>query len=390
VKPKKQDNVSITDELVNTVVKRLVAGKRVRRTLPGGGRVHVDRALPFLCVYREPVDPPDAGTAQLIKGEAAFLTATTAKPTLPGLPRLVTRLAECMSERFGAFLIVENWSAPDTDVAAAARKDDIEPTELRPDFVVTARGPNAPQRTLESLRKNLGRISILKQAFFTFAKTRTNSKPEHHYSLGRRAMVKAVWDVDRRLAEIADRFDFLLQVTPVNAEAAWHEFHRGKFESPPRFYYRPLAVLSEYLVGGLSKPRLRLLAARVVASQLLVDGASFIDTFRQLDRDCDFPQRTAYTVTMRTYRGGGLTKDAVYLRGLVEILDYLKKGVQLDPLFVGKIAADHIPFIRELQHRKVLRPPPLTPRYLELPGVPERLGRVRNGATELDLIKGKR
>jgi uncharacterized protein (TIGR02421 family) len=149
-----------------------------------------------------------------------------------------------------------------------------------------------------------------------------------------------------------------------------------------------LAVLSEHLVGGMSKQRMRLLAARVLAVQMLIEGAEFIDTFRALDRDHQFPQRVAYTITMRVYRGGGLTKDAVYLQGLVEILDYLKGDGQLEPLFVGKIAAEHIPLIQELQHRKVLKPPIFRPRYLDLPGVAERLDRTRNGVTVLDLIEG--
>jgi len=633
----------IAGELVAEIRARLEAGKRVRRTLPGGGRLHIDRQLPFLCVYRQPLHNLDEGTNQLIEGEASFLIAAAGKRANISLSGLVSKLIEVMAYQFGAFLIVEVWSAPDKDVAVAADQDDIQPTELRPDFVISARRPNVPHRTVESLRKHLQRISImrqvasvqvdfrahayppglsyllkahqsrqlqcdtigicvrpiyrdhesgdlfpavlhnlkrglgraLKQAFFTFAKTRTNTQPEHYYSLGRRAMVKAVWDVDRRISEISDSFNFLLQVTPVNAEAAWREFRRSRFESVPRFYYRPLAVepavlkrrlfgvaiekiedptlgelfrqrqdeldrqitmltdigtprfllgsrqvyggvsrellalardlldrlpshsredavggqisasefarhaqqeieyyrsqlpsftatvqvrddmfsgllsscgnliighrtkipvrrvqallqhevathlltyynglnepfqqlhsgfagyeplqeglavLAEYLVGGLSIPRLRVLAARVVAAHLLVEGASFVDAFRLIDRDYEFSQRMAYTIVMRIYRGGGLTKDAVYLRGLVEILDYLRDGGELDPLFVGKIAVKHVSLIKELRHRKVLRPPALRPRYLDMPGVTERLAQTRNGITVLNLIKGK-
>jgi len=120
---------------------------------------------------------------------------------------------------------------------------------------------------------------------------------------------------------------------------------------------------------------------------MLIESAAFLDTFHTLDRDHGFSQRVAYTITMRTYRGGGLTKDAVYLQGLVEILDYLRGGGQLDPLLVGKIAAEHIPLIQELQHRKVLKPPALRPRFLEMPGVGERLDKARNGITVVDLIK---
>ncbi len=42
--------------------------------------------------------------------------------------------------------------------------DDVEPTELRPAFVLPSSGPRVPQRTLEKLRMNLQRISVLKQS----------------------------------------------------------------------------------------------------------------------------------------------------------------------------------------------------------------------------------
>ena len=82
----------------------------------------------------------------------------------------------------------------------------------------------------------------------------------------------------------------------------------------------------------------------------MLDGASFIDTFRTLNHNYEFSQRTAYTIAMRLYRGGGLTKDAVYLRGLLQILRYLREGGELEPLFIGKVASAHLPMISELTH----------------------------------------
>ena len=151
-----------------------------------------------------------------------------------------------------------------------------------------------------------------------------------------------------------------------------------------------LAVLAEYLVGGLSRPRLRLLAGRVVAARCLIEGATFIETFRELTRTYGFGQRTAFTMTVRIYRSGGLTKDAVYLRGLIGVLDYLKKGGKLEPLFVGKIMGDHIPIIQELQARQVLRPVPLRPRYMDQLQTTQRLERLRNGLTVLDLSERRK
>ena len=58
---------------------------------------------------------------------------------------------------------------------------------------------------------------------------------------------------------------------------------------------------------------------------------------------------------MRVFRGGGLTKDAIYLRGLLQLLAHLARGGALEPLLVGKIALDHVPLVEELVLREVLR-----------------------------------
>ena len=148
-----------------------------------------------------------------------------------------------------------------------------------------------------------------------------------------------------------------------------------------------LAVFAEFLSGGLTASRLRTLAARVVAVHMLVDGANFVDVFRELHHGNDFQQEAAFTITARVFRGGGLTKDAVYLRGLLRILEYLGSRGNLEILFVGKIAAHHVKMIKELQARKVLLSAPALPRYLDDPEARKRLEQVRKGLSVFDLLK---
>jgi uncharacterized protein (TIGR02421 family) len=146
-----------------------------------------------------------------------------------------------------------------------------------------------------------------------------------------------------------------------------------------------LAVLAEYLVDGLTVNRLRLLAGRVVAANAMVQGSTFIETFNLLHKNHNFPEYTAYYITMRIYRGGGLTKDAVYLAGLIHLLKYLKDGGDLEPLYTGKFNISHIKLIQELLHRDVLRPPVL-PRFLERDSVKKRIENLRNGIELKDLL----
>jgi uncharacterized protein (TIGR02421 family) len=628
--------VRITEQLVAAVCQRLAENKRVRRQLPHRGRLHIDRLLPFICVYRRPAKGSDPGTDRLVTSEASYVVASSLPEHKLGLTKLLRGVTRIMGGHFGAFLLLEIWA--DATSPGRAAKVDYVP---RPAFRLFGPTRGALEPLVESFRSALSGIQLAKQqavvtwapaltrrppdmppimsnnalreldctvlglavspvyrhpksnviypivlrqlqrqltnalrrGFYKFVQSYTKHDHAHFHMLGRRAVVRAVWDVDEQLEQVARSFDTLLQITPVNAYRAWNEFKRNRFEKTPVFRYRPLpadpvllkrklydtpiervedptlqqlfrekqdeldrritlvqdintpnfvhgsiqlfggvedellrlarhilakvtwrtreesaggyvnaqqfaaraeaeiawfrhqwpavtsgveirgdvtaglmvscgrllisrtakfpssrvdpllqhevgthvlthyngwaqpfkqlgsglagyeplqeglAVLAEYLTGGISRPRLRLLAARVAVAKSMLCGATFIDAFRELHRLYNFPQRIAYYATMRTFRGGGFTKDAMYLRGLCQVLEYLKGGAELEPLLIGKIGLDHVPLIRELQWRGVLKEAPLRPRYLDAPQASRRLGRLKEGLTVMDLLE---
>lgn len=145
-----------------------------------------------------------------------------------------------------------------------------------------------------------------------------------------------------------------------------------------------LAVFAEYMVGGLTRQRLRTLAARVLAIHWMVGGQEFADVFAGL-REHGLKRRQAFITALRVFRGGGLTKDVIYLRGLHELLKYLAAGHDFEPLYVGKIGLSHIPFIQELRRRGIVAPPRILPRFWDDPTVRQRLEACR-GKTVLDLL----
>lgn len=150
-----------------------------------------------------------------------------------------------------------------------------------------------------------------------------------------------------------------------------------------------LGVLAEYLSGGLTRGRLRLLAGRVVATQALVQGANFSEVCKMLMSKHNFGYDIAFTITLRIFRGGGLTKDALYLKGLTDLLTYLGRGGSLTPLFIGKFALKHKEFIEDLRSRKVLHDPPLKPYYLKKLKAKELLEKIRGGVAVINLMKRK-
>lgn len=101
-----------------------------------------------------------------------------------------------------------------------------------------------------------------------------------------------------------------------------------------------LAVFSEYMGGALTLKRLKELAYRVLASDSLIKGYSFSDTFDMLHGQYKLERDRAFTITMRVHRGGGFTKDSLYLSGLGKIYKRYKKGISMDPLLTGKVALE--------------------------------------------------
>ncbi|MCD9032010.1 flavohemoglobin expression-modulating QEGLA motif protein [Luteimonas sp. Y-2-2-4F] len=134
-----------------------------------------------------------------------------------------------------------------------------------------------------------------------------------------------------------------------------------------------LGVLSEFLAGYLPGERLRVLAARVVATAMALDGHGVPEIFERLHAAEGLPTDDAFDVAVRALRGGGLTKDAVYLRGLRDLVAHLRGGGDFEALFAGKFALAHLPALEALRREGWLAEPALLPRYAGRDDVHDRL-----------------
>lgn len=626
----KKDTIEITDineNLIENICELLKKDKSIKKSLPGNGRIHIDRKLPFICVYRKPLRFGNEGTQNLIYGTSSFINGGTISDK--DLSKLLISIAQTLSDIFHSFLILEIWSEDETKLRSSNVYNSLRPnfrifsneregSDIFSTFQILRKGLSsvsihkqksqaellfskcinppgrAPLATLQDLKKInchlagvevrpvyrnivthklypqvLGSLSgqmlyVLNRAFFEFSKKLTTHEAKHFYALGKSSFVKPVGAVDKKLAALCDKYDFIIQVSPINEAEARADFQQSKYKKIPVFYYKPLsfnptefkkilwniqideiedpaiknlfsgkrdeidlqismmvnldspgfhygslqlygnvnkslskladeiltifpkkkhtgkwkkldasqfykyvikefeyytslyplfkpsveinkdmfsglmvskdrlyigkefivpenrvealiqheigthlltyfnglaqpfrqlhtglsgyeelqeglAVLSEYLAGGLNISRLRLLAARVKTAEYMIDGADFVESFHNLVRNYGFSEFVAFTIAMRIYRGGGLTKDIIYLRGFMEILKYIEKGEDIKPLYAGKISLSHISIMKELELRKILNPVPLMPRYLKNEEAVKRLNNLRNG-----------
>jgi len=112
-----------------------------------------------------------------------------------------------------------------------------------------------------------------------------------------------------------------------------------------------LAVFSEYMSGCLTLYRLKELSYRVMAADSLHKGFNFCDTFDLLHNQYKLNREESYNISLRAHRGGGFTKDYMYLTGLKKVYDYYHNKSNLDVLLTGKVSLDNVHIIKNWQEQ---------------------------------------
>lgn len=110
-----------------------------------------------------------------------------------------------------------------------------------------------------------------------------------------------------------------------------------------------VALYLEEQAGVMNAARLRTLAARVAAADLMYSGASFAETARKLHQDEHFSTAEAIAIAERAYRGGGVARDVGYLLGWLRVHDAIESGqAKMNELQVGRVSLEALPEIRTL------------------------------------------
>lgn len=140
-----------------------------------------------------------------------------------------------------------------------------------------------------------------------------------------------------------------------------------------------LAVYSEYVSGTLGLDRLRRLADRILAVQLVVDGADFIELYRWFLERSPNPEQ-AFESTRRIFRGGVITggapftKDCSYISGFLSVSTFIRaaftagRSDTLALLFSGKLDLFAVPALGELRAQGLVKPAQFLPPWALDPG----------------------
>ncbi|MDX2221524.1 MAG: flavohemoglobin expression-modulating QEGLA motif protein [Rhodospirillaceae bacterium] len=133
-----------------------------------------------------------------------------------------------------------------------------------------------------------------------------------------------------------------------------------------------LAVFAELISGAMDPSRMLRLADRVIAIQMAMDGADFIQLYQFFLQRHDDPH-AAFENARRVVRGGMVaggapfTKDSVYLEGVIRVHNFLRIAVQetrvdcIRLLFAGKLDIEDMPAITQLAAHGLIAFPKFLP-----------------------------
>ncbi len=127
-----------------------------------------------------------------------------------------------------------------------------------------------------------------------------------------------------------------------------------------------LAILNEYHTNSMTLKRLQGLALRVLAVKEMLKGNDFRHTYSYLYEEHHMSQDAAFKLALRVHRGGGFTKDFLYLNGVSQALELVKQR-DISNLYVGKTGFEHLSLIDEMVERQLVTAPKFIPQYLMKP-----------------------
>jgi uncharacterized protein (TIGR02421 family) len=124
-----------------------------------------------------------------------------------------------------------------------------------------------------------------------------------------------------------------------------------------------LAAFSEEISGYSDEQKIQEYSARVIAINNMSKRKSFRECFNEFV-ERGFDKDTAFRFTIRAYRGGGFTKDYLYLNGYFKVKNFYEKGGDLRDLYYGTFDLNDLDLIKKLSSEGYLNPPKIIPEHI--------------------------
>lgn len=180
---------------------------------------------------------------------------------------------------------------------------------------------------------------------------------------------------DNDIQQLIEHEAYIHVATSINGKLQPHIKILGEGHAGTTKTQEGLAVFAEFITGTIDLDRVRRLSDRVIAIQMAMDGANFIDVYKYFLSITDNPGQS-FENAKRVFRGGLMeggapfTKDLVYLHGLIDVHSFLKVAVSqgkidyLDLLFCGKLDIEDLPALKEMSEMGLVDKAKFYPKWM--------------------------
>lgn len=280
----------LSEQSIETIIKKLKNGEEINATLPGNGVLHIEKSLPYLVIYRNRND--DHGTSRMVTSESSFLLI--GNEDFKGYQNLLFHISDLLSTEFESYMLFEMYSGkidsntfvikgpadklPKTLEVLKKELDNINSIYsglyLKAEIKNTTRRHAEVDKALMSISeaKKCGALLVgleippvyqnkdgnlypvffrkfrdyiipaIHKSIFHFIRVQTQFGVASYNSLGRKYLKDKVFDIDKKLSKIERSFQFLWLVSPANIHNIKETFFKSNYEKVLDYHYRLLPI----------------------------------------------------------------------------------------------------------------------------------------------------
>lgn len=262
----------------------------INANLPGGGILHIEKELPYLIIYRHTNKDPE--TYRFVISESSYLIIGT--KDFEGYQKLLFSLSDLLSTKFKSYLLLELYAGKASSSSFVIKGPEKKlPTTLKvledelgtvndifSGLYLKTEVKDTPHRQAEGEldlldieeAKKCGalvlgleippiyRDSSLKTfpvffrnfrdfitralhiAIFDYIRVQTSCGVASYNALGRKYLKDKVFEIDKKLAEIENSYQFLWLVSPVNIHDIKETFLKSNYQKILDYHYRLLPI----------------------------------------------------------------------------------------------------------------------------------------------------
>ncbi|MBW8241824.1 DUF1704 domain-containing protein [Muricauda oceani] len=289
----------LSKESIDKILDNLQKTEELNLKLPGGGMLHIESGLPYLVIYRK--KNKDAGTKEIVLSEACYLVI--GRKNFKGYQNLVFALADHFSAEYNSYLLFELFSATQNNNCFTIKGPaSLLPKTLKvlenglqkinqiaPNVQVDTRMEDTEDRHPKGRRpllsinrtKQCGALLIglevppiyrdsnndlfpvffrefhdflteaMQRAIYDFIRIQTICGISSYNALGQSHPKEKVFDIDRKLSDIENSYQFLWLVSPSNIHDIKNTFFESGFKNLLDYHYRLLPIDPDLLKRNL-------------------------------------------------------------------------------------------------------------------------------------------